>query len=395
MTYTLVGRLVGEEGVVRGRVVVEGERIKAAGLGVPPEGRVVELEEGLILPGFLDLHTHGGGGYALHTEEPEEILAYARYLPRTGTTAFLITVVGVAGGLPEAQIRAATRALEAQREGAEALGLHLEGPYLNPHKRGAHRPEWLRLPDLGEGERLLALSRGWLRTLTLAPELPGAEALIHRLVQAGVVVSLGHTEAGYEEARRAFQLGARHLTHAFNAMPPLGHRAPGPLGALLEAQEATAELIGDGIHVHPAAMLFLIRALGPGRVALVTDAQPGAGLGEGATFSFGGQKARVEGGVARLEDGTLAGSVATMDGILRLLVRRLGLGLGEAVAMLSRVPARVAGVGGRKGRIAPGYDADLVVLDENLEVQATLTRGRVAFAQPGLRPSLEGLPSWS
>ena len=244
---------------------------------------------------------------------------------------------------------------------------------------------------MGEIERVLELSRGWLRLATLAPELPGADLLIRQLVDAGVTVSIGHTDATYEQARRAIALGIRHATHCFNAMPPLLHRAPGPLGAIVEADEVTGELVGDCIHVLPPAMRVLIRALGPNRTVVVTDAQPAAGLPEGATFSFGGLTARVAGGVARLSDGTIAGSVVTMDQALRNLVEQVGVALEDAVAMLTANPARVAGVAARKGQLRPGYDADLVILDRDLRVHATICRGRVAFATGEWCERLAGL----
>jgi N-acetylglucosamine-6-phosphate deacetylase len=395
MRYTLAGALVidGRERRPECQIVVDGDGgwIEAVGPEVTPVGAVVDAHDALVVPGFIDVHTHGGGGFALHTESPEEIVAYARWAPSTGTTAFLINVIGVPGGLPEPQLLAAVDAIERCSEGAEPVGIHLEGPYINPARRGAHHLSWLRRPDPAEMERMLELSRGWLRLATLAPELPGADLLIRQLVDAGVTVSIGHTDATYEQARRAIALGIRHATHCFNAMPPLLHRAPGPLGAIVEADEVTGELVGDCIHVLPPAMRVLIRALGPNRTVVVTDAQPAAGLPEGATFSFGGLTARVAGGVARLSDGTIAGSVVTMDQALRNLVQQVGVALEDAVAMLTANPARVAGVAARKGRLRAGCDADLVILDQGLRVQATICRGHVAFATGEWCERLAGL----
>lgn len=393
MRYTLAGALVidGRQRRPECQVVIEGTRIEAIGPEVAPAGAVIDARDALVVPGFIDVHTHGGGGFALHTESPGEIEGYARWAPRSGTTAFLVAVVGVPGGLPERQLLAAVDAIEGCSGGAEPVGIHLEGPYINPARRGAHHLSWLRRPDPAEMERMLELSRGWLRLATLAPELPGADLLIRQLVDAGVTVSIGHTDATYEQARRAIALGIRHATHCFNAMPPLLHRAPGPLGAIVEAEEVTGELVGDCIHVLPPAMRVLIRALGPDRTVVITDAQPAAGLPEGATFSFGGLTARVVGGVARLSDGTIAGSVVTMDQALRNLVEQVGVTLEDAVAMLTTNPARVAGVAARKGQLRPGYDADLVILDRDLRVHATICRGRVAFATYDWRQRLAGL----
>ncbi len=383
MHLTLVGGELIDGGVRRTgeRVVLAGGRIVAVGPDVPFCGVVVDVSDLLILPGFLDLHTHGGGGFALHTTEPEEILAYARWVTRTGTTAFLVNVVGVPDDLPERQLTAAALAItHPDCSGAEPLGIYLEGPFLNPARRGAHHASWLRSPDLSLAERLLAAARGHLRVVTLAPELPGALDILDRFIAAGVLVAIGHTEAPYEQARVAFAHGARLLTHCFNAMPPLLHRAPGPLGALVEQESAFGELIADGHHVLPVVMRVLVQALGPGRTVVITDAQPGAGLPPGTTFSFAGRLARVDPDVARLTDGTIAGSVLTMDQALRVLVESVGVPLEDAVLMLTTTPARAIGVDQRKGRLAPGYDADLVLLDRKLRVQATFCRGHLAFA---------------
>ncbi len=303
MHLTLRGaRLVDAMGERPGAsLVIDGARIAAVGPIVM--GRVVDAGGAIITPGVVDVHTHGGGGASLHTDDPDEIRSYARWAPRTGTNAFLAGVVGVPGGLPEAQLRAASAAAPAG-EGAELLGIHLEGPYINPARRGAHALAWLRQPDLAETERLFALAGGLLRLVTLAPELPGADGLIRRLAAAGVTVSVGHTDATYEQTRDAILLGITHATHCFNAMPPLHHRAPGPLGAIAEADGVRGELIADGVHVHPATLRIYIRALGPERTIIVTDALACAGLRD-AVFSFGGQRAEVRDGVAKLADGTL------------------------------------------------------------------------------------------
>ncbi|MDP9380652.1 MAG: N-acetylglucosamine-6-phosphate deacetylase [Chloroflexota bacterium] len=395
MRYTLRGaRLVDASGERRADIAVEGGSILRVGADVGDAGEaVVEAPpETLVTPGFVDVHTHGGGGFDLHTTDPEEIRSYARWAPSSGTTAFLVGVVGVPGAIPEAQLRAAAEAIEHPGPGAEAVGIHLEGPYISPQRRGAHLPEWLRLPNEGETERILELAAGRLRLVTLAPELPGGHQMTRRLVEAGVTVSIGHTDATYEQAREAIALGITHATHCFNAMRPLHHREPGALGAIVEADSVRGELIGDGVHVHPAAMRLLTGALGAERTVVVTDALSAAGQEEGAGFTFAGQEARVVDGVARLSDGTITGSVLTMERALRNLVNIVGVRLPDAVGMLSRNPARSAGAAHRKGLLQPGYDADLLLFGPGLMLQATICRGRLAWATDDFRTLLDGLP---
>lgn len=361
-------------------------------LGRPGAGRgaTVDLGGMLVTPGFIDVHTHGGGGHALHTKDTGEIRAYARWAPTTGATAFLIGVLGVPGGLPEEQLQAAIDAIEAPGPGAAALGIHLEGPYISPGRRGAHDASWLRMPSASETARLLALAGRRLKIVTLAPELPGAGELIHALTGAGVTVSIGHTDATYEEAHNAIQMGVSHATHVPNAMPRLHHREPGALGAVLESGAVRCELIADGVHVHPAMMKLLIAALGPERVVAITDALPAAGTDRAFTL-LGGRHVSVQGGAARLDDGALAGSLLTTDAALHNLLRLAGSPLPAAVGMLTRNPARAAGVGERKGMLIPGYDADLLVFDASLTLQVTLCRGTVAYATAAWRERLEAL----
>ncbi len=357
---------------------------------LPADSTTIDIAGLIVTPGFVDVHTHGGGMHDLHTEDPADIVAYARWAPSTGTTSFLAGVVGVAGGLPRAQIRSVIAAIEADEPGAEVLGIHLEGPYMSLARRGAHDPAWLRTPAEPETEELLDVAQGHLKLITLAPELPGAEALIQRLRSTGVTISIGHTDVNYEQAQAALKLGITHATHCFNAMRPLLHREPGPLGAIVEADQVRGELIADGVHVHPAAARVLVRALGSERTVLVTDSLACAGMGN-IRFSFGGQPAEVVAGVARLQDGTITGSVLTMEQALRNVLRFTDLPLASAIAMVTINPARSAGVAERKGLLQPGYDADLLLLDEECALQATICRGRLAFATDQWRARLSVL----
>lgn len=373
--------------IARGAIDVDGARIEAvesedgqdALHRVPQPGTIIDAQGMIIMPGFIDVHTHGGGGFNLHTTRADEIRDFARWAPTTGVTSFVLAVVGVPGSIPAQQIQAAVEAIEARGEGAEPLGVHLEGPYISVAKRGAHPPAWLRMPNESETDTLLAVSKGHLRLITLAPELPGAPAMIRRLVDAGVTVSMGHTDATYEQAKKAIELGVTHVTHCFNAMRPLLHRAPGPLAALAESNWVRGELIADGVHVHPAAMYALVKMLGPERTVVITDALAGAGLPD-ATFEFAGQPAHVVNGAAHLEDGTITGSVLTMDQALRNILRMTGVSLQQAAGMLTFNPARSAQVAQRKGCLQAGYDADLTIFDQSMALQATICRGELAYA---------------
>jgi N-acetylglucosamine-6-phosphate deacetylase len=403
MEFSLQGaRLVdATSDLPHGDLTVAGRRIGAVQSPSPPaavsgpDGLRIDASGATIMPGLIDVHTHGGGGYNLHTADPAEILAFCRWVVSTGVTSFLIGVVGNPGGLPDEQLQAAVHACDESARlsaGAEALGIHLEGPYISEHRRGAHLASWLRLPNAAETEHLLELADGRLRIITVAPELDGAAALMQRMVEARVTVSIGHTDATYDQAREAIRLGATHATHCCNAMRPLHHRDPGPISAIAEAPQVYGELIADGIHVHPAMMRLLIKLLGPQRTIVITDALAGAGITEG-TFEFNGQHASVVNGVARLDDGTITGSVLTMDQALRNVVEMTGIALSDAVGMLTRNPAQAAGAAARKGLLAPGYDADLVLFDSALTLQATIRGGLLVYATDEWRERLAGIPA--
>jgi N-acetylglucosamine-6-phosphate deacetylase len=355
---------------------LRGERIVTPSGTVPGEvvvadGRIVEVhpaprgDPGWLVPGYVDLHVHGGGGAQCNTADPDEIAAVARFHATHGTTALLATTVAA----PIDELEAALRAIAA----TGVLGAHLEGPFISRRRPGAMDPETFVDPDPRVLERLLAF--GGVRLMTLAPELPGALELIGLLVQAGVVASLGHSDATYVEAGAAVGAGARAATHLFNAMRPLHHREPGVAGAALDLPELSCELICDGVHADPAALRLAYRAKGLAGIRLATDATEAAGMPDGE-YRLGRAAVMVRAGIARTAGGAaLAGSTLTMDAAVRNAVRFLGLTVEEAVALASTNPARLLGLGDRKGAIAPGMDADLVVLDDALNVRATMIGG--------------------
>jgi N-acetylglucosamine-6-phosphate deacetylase len=394
MQFTLHGARLVDAGMdlPSSDITIKDAHILSVGQGVGIDSLTISADGSIIVPGFIEVHTHGGGGFNLHTTDVAEIHAYANWVASTGVTSFLIAVVGTPGALPENQLSTAVKAIEQHEfaQGAQPLGIHLEGPYISLERRGAHPPVWLRVPDRIETERVLELTRGHLRLITLAPELPGTEEMILRLIEAGVTVSIGHTDATYEQAQEAIQLGITHATHCFNAMLPLSHRAPGPMGAITQANQVLGEIIADGVHVHPALMDILVRILGPERVIVVTDAQAAAGLPGDTTFEFAGQHAHVACGAVRLEDGSLAGSILTLDQGLRNMLSYTHVLLKDAVGMLTLNPARSAGVAAHKGKLCAGYDADLLIFDNELNLQATICRGEVAYATPTWRGRLLG-----
>ncbi len=322
-----------------------------------------------LVPGFLDLHAHGGGGHRFE-DGPAALEAALVVHRRRGITR---SVVSLASSPLESMTRSLGDVAELARRDRCVLGAHLEGPYLSPARRGAHDPSALRLPLLEEVEALVDASRGQLRQLTIAPELPGALEVIARLAGQGVVVAVGHTEADYAQTRAAFDAGASLLTHAFNAMPGIGHRAPGPVVAAFDDESVCLELINDGQHVDPR-VVALTFAQAPGRVAMVSDAMAAAGLGDGM-YRLGASEVTVKAGVARIATtGSLAGSTTTLDESLRRAVAA-GIAPVDAVASVTAVPAGVLGLGEQYGRLSPGYAADLVIVDAQWQVTRVFAAG--------------------
>lgn len=368
------GRVVTPEGVVTDAWVhVDGDTIASVHASQPAvDAPVIDLEGAWLLPGLIDLHMHGGGGHSVadSREAMEGAVAFHR---RHGTTATLVSLVTApVDDLCEQLGWAAELVRRGPTPSGHVLGSHLEGPFLSPRRSGAQNPAHMIAPDRAVLERLVAASGDGLRMVTLAPELDGALELIGPLRRQGVIVALGHSDASYEEALAAIRAGANHATHLFNAMPSLHHRAPGLVGAALEAG-IPCELINDGVHVHPAVVGVVTRAISC--PVLVTDAIDASGVGDG-TFVLGGQEVRVLEGEARLTTTeSLAGSTLTMSEALRRAVRDSGLSIEEASAAASANPARVLGLDASLGSIAPGRRADLVVLDDDLHTTAVIAGG--------------------
>jgi N-acetylglucosamine-6-phosphate deacetylase len=351
-----------------GRLAVDGTRIAAE---APPGAETVDLTGHWVVPGFVDLHNHGGGGASFTSGTAEEVLQGIHTHRLHGTTTLVASTV--TGDLDFLARRAGLLAELAEQ--GDIAGIHFEGPFISPCRKGAHSEELLRDPDPALVRKLVDAARGHARMVTLATELPGGIDSVRMLADQGVIAAVGHTDATYEQTVEAIEAGARVATHLFNAMPPLGHRAPGPITALLEDERVTVELINDGVHLHPAALRLAFHHAGAARVAFITDAMDAAGFGDGR-YMLGPLEVEVEDGVARLVDGgSIAGSTLTLDRAFKRAVTVDGLPVEDAVAALSANPARLLGLSDRVGSLEPGKDADLVVLDAAFDVKGVMRRG--------------------
>jgi N-acetylglucosamine-6-phosphate deacetylase len=369
-SFALVGDVLLPQGRRRAGVVVRSGRVEEIVLdprdgNLPAQRRAIA---GLIAPGFVDLQVNGAFGADVGVDA-SALATISRELPRTGVTAYLPTAIS----WPLERYAGLFDALEQAGDapGARILGAHLEGPFLAPSRHGAHDPAHVRPIDRGMLRELLGSGR--VRVMTLAPELPGALEAIELIAGAGAVASAGHTEATHDEVVRAADAGLTLGTHLFNAMRGLGHREPGAAGALLADDRLRTGIIADGVHVHPAALRIAYRSKGADGLILVTDAMEAAGMPEGS-YSLSGRRVTVAGGAARLDDGTLAGAAVTMEELIRGAGERLGAGLEDAIRMATRTPAQALGLD-RVGQIAPGAEADLVVLAADGAVQETLVAG--------------------
>ncbi|MBM3130908.1 MAG: N-acetylglucosamine-6-phosphate deacetylase [Chloroflexi bacterium] len=386
MMYAIINGTIytPNETIADGVVLIDGATIHALGtrdaLAIPRDAQIIDAHGNTIIPGLIDLHTYGCLGVSLTAPErvADELSAFARNVARFGVTRFLISPTMGGRAFIAQMLLAIAGAIPNLRDGARCLGIHLEGPWLDPEQRGAFPRDVLHAPTLDEAREYVQAARGFLRVVTLAPNSPNALETTRFLQSNGVIVSLGHWSAAYEHARDALASGAYALvTHVYNAMTGLHHRQPGVLGAVLSSDDVSGMLICDGIHAHPAAVKILLRALGADRVILVTDAIPGGGMTEGA-FTMLNQTARIVEGVARLEDGTIAGSILTLNRAV-LNARAFGaLTLNDALKMATVNPARVLGLW-NVGSLNDGADADLVLMDDAGNIALTMVAGQVVY----------------
>jgi N-acetylglucosamine-6-phosphate deacetylase len=344
---------------------------------LPAGAQEIIATDKIAAPGFIDVHIHGAGGHDVMEGTEEALSAISSTVSSHGTTAFVATTVTADPNAICKSSEDIARYIAEQhgksRPGAEILGIHFEGPFISPARRGVHPAEWIRLPSSDLLGKFVAAAQGNALILTIAPELLGAMPCIDAARKSGMVVGIGHTDATYEQARAALARGAHHAIHTYNAMRPFSHRDAGVIGAVLTSPEMSAELIADGIHVDETAMRVLLQAKGSGGVILISDGISATGMPDGK-YTLGGFEVMVSGGVCRNSEGKLAGSTLTLDRALRNIVN-LGASLGGALQMLTFNPAKLLGIEHKKGVLRPNADADVILLNEALEVTQVFARG--------------------
>ncbi|MFD3836896.1 N-acetylglucosamine-6-phosphate deacetylase [Streptomyces sp. NPDC058642] len=351
-----------------GRVIVDGTRIAGS---APDNAQVIDVTGYTLVPGFVDIHNHGGGGASFTSGTADDVVRGIHTHRLHGTTTLVASTV--TGDMDFLAQRAGL--LSELAEQGDIAGIHFEGPFISPCRKGAHSEELLRDPDPAEVRKLIDAARGKARMVTLATELPGGIDSVRLLAEHGVIAAIGHTDATYEQTVEAIDAGATVATHLFNAMPTLGHRTPGPIAALLEDERITVELINDGTHLHPAALQLAFHHAGADRVAFITDAMDAAGFGDGR-YMLGPLEVEVSEGVARLvEGGSIAGSTLTQDRAFQRAVTVDRLSVEDTVAALSANPARLLGMYDSIGSLEPGKYADLVLLDHQFALKGVMRRG--------------------
>ena len=331
------------------------------------DGEVIDAEGLLVLPGLVDIHSHGAAGEDFSDGNPEGLKKILQYEKRCGITSYCPTSMT----FPKERLRQIFASIKGAQteEGAKVVGINMEGPFLDPVKKGAHVEEWIAAPDVAFVRELNQDADGLVRLVTLAPNMDGAEEFIKEMHEE-VCISLGHTAADYDCASRAMKLGAHHVTHLYNAMQPFGHRAPGLIGAAMDDPECMVELICDGYHIHPSAIRAAFRMFGPERVILISDSMRATGM-ENGTYELGGQEVTVKDRKAVLKDGTLAGSATNLYGCMCKAVE-FGIPLEQAIMAATANPARSIGIFDRVGSIRIGKQADLLLVSENLELKRVI-----------------------
>jgi N-acetylglucosamine-6-phosphate deacetylase len=370
-----------------GVVVISGRKIDALGdvhdVKISPSTKVYDLDGMMLTPGFIDLLVHGGGGYGFADENDVAIQKASEFFFSHGTTGMLASLYSKPIKLLLKDVSRIAGYAEKNKGKTNVLGIHMEGPFINPEMKGAMKEEYLWDPDVAKWEELFSASRGYIKLMTIAPELPGNLDVMRAAANDGVVLSIGHSTAELHDIENAIDNGAAHVTHMFNAMRPFHHRTPGVMVGALLRNELKLELIADSIHVHPAVMRLLYNIKGDGGIILITDAIRASGMPDG-DYTFMDQKITVKEKKAFLGDGTLAGSTLTLDRAVKNMVELVGVPLTDAVRMASLNGAKVLACENRKGIIAVGKDADLVVMDSKFDVYMTIYQGTVKYQKENI-----------
>lgn len=369
----------------RGSAVIEGKKISAIGsadeVTIPSKLRTFDCEGMILTPGFVDLLVHGGGGFGFADMSSESVEKISQFFFQHGTTGMLAALYSKSEKDLGEDVRRIVEFIKTSKS-SNIWGIHLEGPFINPEMHGAMKAEYLWKPEAEKWKRLYEASQGYIRLMTIAPELQGVEHVMRAAAKDAVVLSIGHSTADYQEVLNAIDNGAAHVTHMFNAMKPFHHRDPGVVTAALLHNELKVELIADGIHVHPAVMKLIYGIKGEGGILLITDAIRACGMPDGE-YTFMDQQIFLKEKRAYLKDGTLAGSTLTMEQAVKNMVDLVQVPLPDAVRMASLNGAKVLGLEHHKGILAVGKDADLVVLDKNFEVQMTIYEGAIRYSKDG------------
>jgi len=331
----------------------------------------------IIAPGFIDIHIQGAGGADILDATPEALEAISRTCARFGVTDFLATTV-FKPNQDNQHLALAAEYVGRDLGGANLLGIHLESPFISPEKKGMIQPDCLCPPSLQVLNEIQRITDGHLSMMTIAPELPESLGIIRSLVESGTIASFGHSNATYDQTLMGFDAGISHVTHLFNAMPSIHHRAPGPLVAIFQTKHITAQVITDGVHIHPAVLNFAYEKLGPDRTFPITDGMQAIGLGDGM-FTYNGIEYESKAGAARYKDGTLIGTALGLSQIIERFIEFTNCPLDTAIRMVTQNPAGLLGLENKKGSIAVGKDADLILLDDNLSVHTTIIAGKIVF----------------
>lgn len=339
---------------------------------------VLDAEGCLVVPGFIDIHTHGANGFDIMKSDYEALDCLSCFFASKGVTTFLPTTMTDSIDNTDRALRSIRNAIEKGTTGARIIGINMEGPFISPEYKGAHPKEYIIEPDPQIIKKFIHESGNNVRIMTLAPELKGIKEIVNKFSGEGIVFAVGHSGIDFISVKGTFDNGFRHVTHLFNAMTGLHHRAPGLVGAALDSDNVTVEIIPDCIHVDPAVIRATIKCKTPERVVVITDSILAAGINEGR-LPFGGQQIIVKDGAATLENGILAGSTLTMIDAVRNMVLKVGVSLEDIIKMVSSNPAKVINIYDRKGSISEGKDADLVILDEGLNIRATIVEGAIVY----------------